>query len=98
MFTITYQNVLKKEKNCCDFTQWIKTYWPVQKKWGALSVVWWNEEKNDRRLVFCRYTVQNIDCWNRLAIEAASSDLTRALNNVVDLRQTCIKITNWDRK
>lgn len=93
MFQVTYKNILKKDKEWGDFMRWLKVHWPIQQTWGATSVKFWNEDEGDKNLVFCRYTVENIDQWNRNAAGPQAETLVQALNEVVNLNQMSIKIT-----
>jgi hypothetical protein len=93
MHYVTYKNVLKADKQQSDFMNWLKTYWPIVKKWGAISVKMWNEKERGRQILFCRYAVKNLDRWNNAAMHPASADLIRALNEIVEMDQISIKIS-----
>jgi len=93
MIYITYRNVLKPNKNQDDFMNWFKVYWPVQQRWGATSVKFWNSQQDDKNVLFCRYTVESLDRWNQKAVGPESELLVKALGEVVDMDQMSIKIT-----
>ncbi|MFC1502407.1 hypothetical protein ACFL6A_03245 [bacterium] len=90
---VTYKNVLRADKQQSDFINWLKTYWPIVKKWGAISVKLWNQKERGRQILFCRYAVQNLDRWNDAAMRPAAGDLIQALDEIVELDQISIKIT-----
>ena len=90
---VTYKNVLRADKQQSDFINWLKTYWPIVKKWGAISVKLWNQKERGRQILFCRYAVQNLDRWNNAAMRPAAGDLIQALDEIVELDQISIKIT-----
>ena len=93
MYQITYKNILKGNKKRSDFMRWLKVYWPVQQRWGAKSVKLWNSNEGDKRVVFCRYTVENIDKWNRSATGPNAETLVRALDEIVDINRMAMRIT-----
>jgi len=93
MHYVTYKNVLRADKQQSDFIKWLKTYWPIVKGWGAISVKLWNQKESGRQVLFCRYAVQNLDQWNSAAMKPAAGDLIQALDEIVELDQISIKIT-----
>jgi hypothetical protein len=93
MYHVTYKNILKSNKKRSDYMRWLKIHWPMQQKWGATSVKLWNSDEGDKRVVFCRYTVEDIYYWNRRAAEPEAKTLVEALSEVVDLDQMSVKIT-----
>jgi len=93
MYYVTYKNVLKSDKRKGDFMKWLKVYWPIQKRWGATSIKLWNSNEGNKNVLFCRYTVKNLDHWNQGAMGPESEALVRALGEVVDINQMSIKIT-----
>jgi hypothetical protein len=93
MYYITYKNILKPDKKLCDFENWLQAFWLVQQKWGAKSYKLWKSGDLKRRVLFCRYTVENLDRWNESAMSLEAEPLVRALGEVVDIYETSIKIT-----
>ena len=93
MYHITYKNILKSDKNRSDFMRWLKVYWPIQRKWGATSVKLWNSDEGDKKIVFCRYTVENIHMWNRKATGPEAETLVQALAEIVDVDHMSIKVS-----
>ena len=92
MYYITYKNVLKAGKKYKDFTQWLGEYWDEQKKWGATSVRFWNNNYNKRNIIFCCYTVENLERWNHKTIQPEAEPSIIALSKIVDINQMSIKI------
>ena len=93
MYHITYKNTLRSEKNRNDFMRWLKVHWPLQQSWGATSVKLWNSDEGDKKIVFCRYTVENINMWNQMATGPDAETLVQALDEVVDISQMGVKVT-----
>jgi len=93
VYYVTYKNVLKSDKGKNDLMNWLKVYWPMQKRWGATSVKLWNTNEGNKNVFFCRYTVKNLDQWNREAMGPEAETLIRALGEIVDINQMSIKIT-----
>lgn len=93
MYYVTYKNVLRPDREFDDFKTWLETYWPIQKKWGATSFKLWHSREGENQVLFCRYTVENIDRWNQGVTEPEAETLVKALNEVVDIRRMAIKIT-----
>lgn len=84
LYSITYKNALKKGKNVEDFHEWLKTFWRIQKSWGAESVHFWPEQEGDQVLVFCRYLVHDIRLWNRNALKHEASELVKGLERIAE--------------
>ena len=95
MYQITYKNTLKSDKKLIDLQSWLKNYWPVLRTWGAITAKVWTDEEYNKKFVFCRYTVENLDIWNHQAMSLDSMQLVKDLGNVVDLRKQSIKITSY---
>ena len=93
MYHVTYKNILKSDKEWGDFMRWLKVYWPVQQRWGATSIKLWNSSEENQNVVFCRYTVENIDKWNQRAMGPEGETLIKELNEIVDINQMSMKIT-----
>ncbi len=93
MYQITYKNILKTDKKRSDFMRWLKVFWPIQQQWGATSVKLWNSNDGEKQVVFCRYTVENINQWNHEATSPEAETLVRALDEVVDIHRMGIKVT-----
>ena len=93
MYHVTYKNVLRANKREEDFMEWLKVHWPIQQKWGARSVKLWNASDGEKNILFCRYTVENLDQWNQAAMHPDSEAQILELNKVVDIDQMSIKIT-----
>ena len=93
MHYVTYKNVLKTNKQKSDFMNWLQAYWPIVQNWGATSVKLWNRHEKGRQILFCRYTVKNLERWNKEAMSPKVGALVRALNDIVEMDQMSIKIT-----
>jgi hypothetical protein len=93
LYTITYQNRLKKGRNIDDFQKWLKSFWPVQKAWGAESVHVWCEREGDESLVYCRYRVHDIRLWNLNAMKREAEVLVRELGGIVETNRITIDKT-----
>lgn len=92
MYSVKYKNKLKLGKSFKDFQKWQKTFWAIQKTWGAQTVHLWSEE-NDR-IVFCEYLVQDINHWNRQAIRFAASSFIRELEQIVESNRITVSRTS----
>lgn len=93
MITVTYKNVLKPSKKQDDFMDWLKIHWPQQQQWGAKSVKLWNTREGNRQVLFCQYTVENIDRWTEKAAGPSARKLVRSLGEVVEMDRMTIKIS-----
>ncbi len=93
MYYITYKNVLKAGKKYEDFTQWLGKYWNMQKNWGAKSVQFWNDNGKDKNVIFCCYTVKNLEKWNYQTIQPESKPAIIALSQIIDINQMSLKIS-----
>ena len=93
MYYVTYKNVLRSDKKRKDFVRWLKIYWPIQQQWGATSFKLWNGTGEDTGVLFCRYTVENLERWNRGALSPKAEKLIRELSDIVDIDRMSIKIT-----
>ena len=93
MYFVTYKNILRANKKEDDFMNWLKVYWPQQQKWGATSVKLWNSTEGRQNVLFCQYTVKNIDQWNEKAVSPSARPLVEALDEVVETDKMTIKIS-----
>ena len=93
-YLVTYKNVLRPHKNKSDYLQWLQHYWTVQRRWGATSYDLWSTEENNRRILFCRYTVSDLDKWTASAANPSCDRLVEDLSQIVDVNRMSIKITN----
>ncbi len=93
MYYVIYKNVLRIDKQKSDFMNWLQAFWPILQNWGATSVELWNHHEKDRQILFCCYTVKNLNKWNKEAMNSKFGALVRALNDIVEMDQMSIKIT-----
>ena len=87
---ITYRNVIRDQKSLADYQAWMESFWPLQQAWGALAYELWQEGEH---CICCRYTVQNIDRWNRLSSGPEAEALALSLDRIVHLDRVSLKIT-----
>jgi len=92
MYQITYKNVLKSNKKLNDFETWLHHYWPILKTWSAVCAKIWISRDSEDKMVYCRYTIENLDIWNQQAMSQESEKLVEDLGSVVDLKKQSIKI------
>ncbi len=91
MYSITYRSTLKKGKNLNDFQKWLKSFWEIQRTWGAESVYFWSEKDGRDRLVLCQYVVHDIHRWNERAIQSESSAHVRSLASITETNRITIR-------
>ena len=91
-YYVQYRNVFRANKGRIDFMKWLKVYWPVQKRWGATSVKLWNGRDQDENVLFCRYTVADLERWNRCVIGPDAVTPMQALAKIVDMDRMGMKI------
>jgi hypothetical protein len=72
---------------------WLQAFWPILQDWGATSVKLWNRHENGRQILFCCYTVKNLNRWNKEAMNSKIGILVRTLNDIVEMDRMSIKIT-----
>lgn len=93
MYTITYRNVLQPDKAVDDFEQWLSFAWDIQKQWGAEDVQYVTLQEKEDQICICRYSVSDIDLWNRSNTGPEAISVIRALGEVVDITRTSMKVT-----
>lgn len=93
VYYITYKNVLKPNKKLDDFKMWLKNNWPTQKKWGAIAVKVWPQKGLNNRVVFCRYTIKNLDRWNKKNRGKHAEPLINTLNDLIEMDRLSLKIS-----
>ena len=94
IYHVTYKNILKFQKNRADYLHWLETNWPRQKLWGATSYRLWSGREKDKRLLFCRYTVTDLERWTESASSPKNQNLIRQLSRIIDMDQISMKITS----
>ena len=92
MYSVTYKNILKPHKQKDDYEAWQKRYWAIHKRWGATSFQIWPENRNDNRIVFCRYLVKDLNRWNDSAMSPEAEPLVRSLGDVVEINRISMAI------
>ena len=90
LYSITYKNALKHGKSVDDFQKWLKTFWSVQKRWGAESVHYWIECEGEQAIVYCRYMVHDVRRWNQNALTHEASALLEELDGIVETSRITI--------
>ena len=91
-YFVTYKNILRPQKSRSDYVNWLRRYWPVQQGWGAVSYhLWVSNEKTDH-VLYCRYTVTDLDRWTASAASQHNEELVKALSRIIDMNRISIKI------
>ncbi len=93
IYHVTYKNRLKSQKNRADYLSWLRANWQRQKKWGATSYRLWTGREKDRRFLFCRYTVNDLERWTESASSPKNRDLIMQLGRIIDMDHMSVKIT-----
>ncbi len=63
MYTITYRNVLKRDKVVEDFQLWLKSYWSVCRVSGAKALRFWRVRETGKVVLLWQVTVLNLENW-----------------------------------
>jgi len=95
VYYITYKNILKPNKKLDDFKSWLKTNWSIQKKFGATSVKVWPKKGKDKRVVFCRYTIKNLDKWNKRNMSKEADSIVQTLEDLFEMDRMSLKISPY---
>lgn len=72
---------------------WLKINWTELQKFGATSFQLWNSTENGEHVLFCKYTVNNMQRWIHHAPGPHAASVTHPLSDYVDMDKTSLKIT-----
>ena len=90
--------MLKPNKKLDDFKLWLKDNWPTQKKWGAISVKVWPKKGLNNRVVFCRYTIKNLERWNKRNRDKHADSHINTLKDLIEMDHLSLKISPFSIK
>jgi len=90
---ITYRYVLKPGKSRGDYMNWLNINWSELQKLGATSYQLWNSTQDGERVLFCKYTINNIRHWVRQSSRPVMKDIIDPLADCVDIERSSLKIT-----
>ncbi|MBN1780961.1 hypothetical protein JW948_07555 [bacterium] len=97
MYTITYRNVLKPDKDIHDFRHWLNGYWSVCRSWGAQRLRLWRFTETGKNIVLWQITVGDIGQWHDQFADDHVRTILTDLEHIVDIDQLGIRVINNSR-